>query len=336
VAHLTFGLICLVWGSSFILIERARHALGAADVAFGRVAGGAIVLAIAWALSRQTYRLTRRDLAAIIAASLVGTVIPFVLLAYCIAPERFGHSYFGMMVAFVPLATIVISVPLLRVWPTPRQFIGVLVGLACIFILVQDGGARGMSPALVALALVVPLGYATGNTLVKWRLAHIPAVPLTALLLAAATAMLLPLELFPAVSNALELTRPAEPRDWPQALAALAFLSVAGTGIAIWLFNGLIISHGPLFAGMVTYVLPVLALAWGHFDGERITWPQLAAMAGATAMVALVQYGGAPPAAAANRRPVLSAGATSLPQDRAEICSAAADRALLESCGEPE
>ena len=47
--------------------------------------------------------------------------------------------------------------------------------------------------------------------------------------------------------------------------------------------------EGPLFAGMTTYVVPVLALVWGLFDHETITWDQLAAMAGALAMVTLVQ-----------------------------------------------
>jgi len=296
VAHLSFVFICLVWGSSFILIERTRHAFGAIDVALGRVACGAIVLAVAWWLSGRRYRVAPRDLWRIVVASLCGTVLPFVLLGYCIGPDRFGHSYFGMMVASVPLATIAMSVPMLGIWPTRRQLIGVLGGLACILVLVQDGSDRGMSLGLVALALAVPLGYATGNTFVKWQLSHIPAVPLTTLLLTAATVMLLPLELFPATLEAVDLGRPPEPHDWSLAIAALVFLGVVGTGIAIWLFNRLIIGHGPLFAGMVTYVLPVLALAWGGYDEEIITAPQMAAMAGVLAMVTLVQFGAARPA----------------------------------------
>jgi len=63
------------------------------------------------------------------------------------------------------------------------------------------------------------------------------------------------------------------------------------TGIALLLFVQLIKNQGPLFAGMVTYVVPVLALLWGQFDGERLTSLQVGAIGGVLAMVALVQWG---------------------------------------------
>jgi drug/metabolite transporter (DMT)-like permease len=77
----------------------------------------------------------------------------------------------------------------------------------------------------------------------------------------------------------------------PVAVASLALLGVVGTGVAVLAFIYLVVKEGPLFAGMVTYVVPVLALAWGAVDGERITQRQLVAMAGVLAMVALVQFG---------------------------------------------
>ena len=71
------------------------------------------------------------------------------------------------------------------------------------------------------------------------------------------------------------------------------FLSAVSTGIAILLFVRLIQKQGPLFAGMVTYVVPVLALLWGQFDGEKLTTLQVVAMSGVLAMVGLVQWGAA-------------------------------------------
>jgi drug/metabolite transporter (DMT)-like permease len=117
------------------------------------------------------------------------------------------------------------------------------------------------------------------------------------MLLASATAMLLPLEFVPSLLRRFSLGHEPAPADWPQAIACLAVLGIVGTGIAIWLFTRLIIERGPLFAGMVTYVLPVLALAWGAADGEPITAFQIGAMAGVLAMVALVQFGAGRPAA---------------------------------------
>ena len=76
-------------------------------------------------------------------------------------------------------------------------------------------------------------------------------------------------------------------------LGAIAVLGILGTGFAVLLVIWLIVTKGPLFAGMVTYVVPTLALVWGAVDGEVITTRQLLAMAGVLGMVALVQFGGA-------------------------------------------
>ena len=47
------------------------------------------------------------------------------------------------------------------------------------------------------------------------------------------------------------------------------------TGVAVLLFIHLVVKEGPLFAGMMTYVLPVVVLAWRSFDGEAISPRQL-------------------------------------------------------------
>jgi hypothetical protein len=59
------------------------------------------------------------------------------------------------------------------------------------------------------------------------------------------------------------------------------------------LFNHLIREHGPLFAGMVTNLVPVGALIWGWIDHEQVTPQQITALAGLIVMVTLVQYGAA-------------------------------------------
>ena len=53
----------------------------------------------------------------------------------------------------------------------------------------------------------------------------------------------------------------------------------------------MVFKRGPLFAGMTTYVVPMLAMAWGLFDHETISTQQLVAMAGVLVMVGLVQSG---------------------------------------------
>jgi hypothetical protein len=59
-------------------------------------------------------------------------------------------------------------------------------------------------------------------------------------------------------------------------------------------FTWMILARGPLFAGMSTYVVPLIALTWGALDHEVISTQQMAAIAGVLAMVALVQSGARP------------------------------------------
>ncbi|MCA9232033.1 MAG: EamA family transporter [Planctomycetales bacterium] len=293
--YLFFLFICLVWGGSFILMDRATHALGPVTIAICRLLGGALVLAIYWLFNPQRIKLNPAYWANVAVVAALANALPFVIQPYVMV-QAGEHAYFGMMVALVPLATILASIPTLGIWPSRRQLVGVLGGIVCLTAAVYDGSARGISPGLLALAITVPLSYAIGNTYIKWRLDHMPPLVLTISFLAVGGLLLLPLQFSPSTLAAMQLDGPAQPYDWPLAIASVAFLSIVGTGIAILMFIHLVKHQGPLFAGMVTYVVPVLALIWGQYDKERLTAAQLFAIAGVLTMVAFVQWGAAAPA----------------------------------------
>jgi len=52
-------------------------------------------------------------------------------------------------------------------------------------------------------------------------------------------------------------------------------LGIAGTAIATALFYVLVLKAGGLFASLVTYGIPFIALGWGYLDGEKITIPEI-------------------------------------------------------------
>nr|WP_262915826.1 DMT family transporter [Chitinophaga filiformis] len=60
-----------------------------------------------------------------------------------------------------------------------------------------------------------------------------------------------------------------------RSLTASVTLGVLGSGIASVLFYILINKAGALFASMVTYALPVVAIGWGLLAGERISFLQV-------------------------------------------------------------
>jgi len=302
VPYLCFIFVCLCWGTSFILMDRAGHAFGPAEIGAGRMIGGALTLAAYCLITRRWIKLTSLDWSRLAFVAILANAWPYVIQPYVM--QRAGeHGFFGMMVTLVPIATIVASGLMLREWPSPRQWIGVLGGLACAVLIVWDGSERGMQPWLLALAVSTPITYAFGNTFMKWKLSHLPTAQLSTLFLAIGAAAVAPIAFSP-LSESMHLDGPISPRDWSLATASLIALGVGSTGIAILAFVHLIQTQGPLFAGMVTYVVPMIALVWGQFDGERLTGHQLAAIGGVLAMVALVQWGAAKPPELAGEPPV--------------------------------
>jgi drug/metabolite transporter (DMT)-like permease len=53
-------------------------------------------------------------------------------------------------------------------------------------------------------------------------------------------------------------------------LGYISVLAVIGTGLALIAFNRLVKIASPLFAASVTYLIPIVAIAWGMLDGEKI------------------------------------------------------------------
>jgi drug/metabolite transporter (DMT)-like permease len=154
-----------------------------------------------------------------------------------------------------------------------------------------EGVNRGMSLGLLALTMIIPLSSALSNTFYKWKLPHVPAAPLTALVLATAGLTLVPVQAAPRLLTAWNIAGPLNGVVTPSAITYLLLLGVIGSGISTMAYVWLVLERGPLFAGMTTYVVPVVALLWGTLDHETISPLQTTAIVGVLGMVALVQSG---------------------------------------------
>jgi drug/metabolite transporter (DMT)-like permease len=262
--------------------------MGPVEIAIWRLFSGAAVVGLCWWLKRGEYRMSGRDLLLIAIASLIFTVPTQVIQAY-VLEQGFGHGFFGTMVAAIPLLTILVSVPMLGARPSGRELFGVLGGLACMSLLVKEGMHRGMSPGLLALTMTIPVSSALSNNFYKWRLPHVPAAPLTTTILIVSGLALLPLQASPQLMSSLHIAAPSGTTVSAGAITYLLLLGVVGSGISTMAYIWLVIKRGPLFAGMTTYVVPVIALLWGTLDHEAISGQQAMAIAGVLGMVALVQ-----------------------------------------------
>jgi drug/metabolite transporter (DMT)-like permease len=283
--YVWFLMICCIWSSSFILMKKAAVCFTPAEIGFGRVLGGGLALGFVWWRQRGGATLSRADWLRVFGVVILGYSWPYTVQPQLV--KLHGSAFIGMTVSFVPLLTIAASVPMLRVLPTKRQVVGVLGAIVCLGTLMVDGLDRRIPIGDLALAISVPLSYAVTNTWIRRSLNHVPALELSFWSLALSSLLQLPLVLGPRPDFA------ANRDQWRQAFACLAFLGVAGTGLATFLFNKLIREQGPLFPGMVTNLVPIGALLWGWLDHESVTALQVIALVGVLAMVGLVQIGSA-------------------------------------------
>ena len=276
-----FSVICLIWGSSFILMKRAMEYLSPIGVGAGRALGGSLVLALIFLLMKQRRTVSKGDFWPLLGVVVLGFVWP-----HSIQPElvaRHGGAFVGMTVGFTPLLTLLVSIPILGAWPTTRQTIGVIGALVCLLALMLDFGSRSVPLADILVAFSVPLAYSVANSIIRRYLTHLPPLELTLICLTAAGAVMVPLSL------SIRNHRSVEVDQLGSALVAVTILGVVGTGIATFLFNRLVQQEGPLFAVMTTNLVPIGAVMWGHADGEQITLVQLCALFGVLAMVTYVQ-----------------------------------------------
>lgn len=281
--YVLFLLIVTIWSSSFILMKKAALVFSPESIALWRVVGGAAVLGVLGWQRRELAVPERRTWWVLAPVMLLGYAWPYVVQPFLVS--RDGSAFVALSVSLVPLLTILLSIPVLGVWPSVRQTLGVCGALACMGLLLADGLDRQIPLSDMGLAASIPASYAVTNTLIRRWLRDLSPLSMTFHSLAVTGGLLVPLAWrAPAPATA------ADPSRWPLAIACLVVLGVLGTGLAMYWFNHLIREHGPLFAGMTTNVVPIGAVLWGWADREQISARQCLALAGIMAMVALVQF----------------------------------------------
>jgi len=277
--YLIFVFVSLIWGAGFYMMKISGMAFGPLTIAAGSTFGGSVVLWIFWAFARQKWRIRRRHLLPLAFVSVFGYTLPYYAQPFLV--NQIGHGFVGMMVSLVPVLTIVVSIPLLEIFPSPRQLGGVLVGMFCIVLMVIDGLDRTAQTLYLVMAVSVPIFYAISNTLVQKSFQEIPSILLAAIFMTSTTIFLTPMSL---IFEEVTINE-----NFWVALSALLFVAVFARGLGMLLLYKMIKEKGPLFAGMVTYVIPLEALMWSWVDNERITALQISAIVIVLLTVVIVQ-----------------------------------------------
>jgi drug/metabolite transporter (DMT)-like permease len=254
---LTLLALTLLWGTSFMFNELALASFSPMQLVASRVTIAAILL-FGYLIARGG-RLPRRlsDWAPLFVMSILGTVLPFHLLAW--AQLTIDSSVTGVLTAVVPLFVLTLShffVPGIRF--TANRLAGFAVGFLGVVIVIGPGAASALSESEPFVAMLAVLAAAVSysiNTVYARRLgASDPAV--------LAAGMMLMSSLLTMPRAAPELATLAVPPTG-LAIVALLVLGLLSTGLATVLYFRLIHGPGPTFLSVVNYLVPVCALLAG-------------------------------------------------------------------------
>jgi drug/metabolite transporter (DMT)-like permease len=248
--------LAAIWGASYLFIKVAVRDLEPTVMVTLRLLIAAPLL-IGFLSLRDG---TRPALAQVAGAWREGMVygvingaVPFMLIAW-------GEKHIDSGVAAIANASVPIFVAILAIKFKPSErssglkLVGIFVGLAGVGVLAGLHPAGGWWAVAGTLAVVAAsLSYAAGGLYGQHAVAHLAGPVVAAAGLLYGGLVLLPFALF---------QLPEHAPGW-KAIASLLGLSIAGTAVAQLIMFRILRLFGAARLSLVTYLLPVTALAYG-------------------------------------------------------------------------
>ena len=261
-------LLSLVWGSSFILMKKAL--IGVSPIQLGAlriIVTSVFLLLIGF---KSIKKIKKEQWIYIFYTALLGTFIPGFLFSYTLT--AIDSSIVSILTSFTPFNTLIFGALFFGFAFKKQQLLGILIGLFGTLILILEGAVLNPNQNYwyALLIIIASIGYAFNVNIVKKYLQDVDALAITTgnflILLAPATIILG----FTGFFTEFKVSE-----QGLESLGYIAVLSIIGTGIAKIMFNKMVQISNPIFSSSVTYLIPVVAILWGVFDGEKLSLIQL-------------------------------------------------------------
>ena len=266
---LLFVVLSIIWGSSFILMKIGlNNHLSPYQVAAIRiVSSGIVLLPIAIGAFKK---IPPAKIKLVFLSGMLGSLLPAFL--FCIAENGIDSSLAGMLNALTPVFVIVIGAVFFKSSTGSNKITGTAIAFAGSVLLVLSKGGMQESNHLLYVSFVIlaTIMYAVNLNMVTKYLSDIPSLQITAVAL---TLNAIPALIILIATGFFSL--PFKQHELLVATAASVVLGIGGTAIATFLFYALVKRAGGLFASMVTYGIPFIAVAWGVYFKEKFEWPQV-------------------------------------------------------------
>jgi drug/metabolite transporter (DMT)-like permease len=259
--------LSMIWGTSFILIKKGLVGLTQIQLGSLRTVLTAIIL---FSVGLPTLKQIKKPQWKWIALSaLFGTFFPAFLFAF--AQKHIDSAVASILNSLTPLATAVLGYLVFSIYTTRRQMIGVFIGLLGSIMLIMAGAHINphQNHWYGILVLIASVGYALNVNILKKYLNELSPLAIATgnfvVIVIPALLILIGTGYFDEIWTVPEVQ---------VSTGYIAILALFGTALAKILFNKMIQISSPVFASSVTYTMPIVAVLWGIFDGERFGWYQ--------------------------------------------------------------
>lgn len=271
-----FITLCLIWGSSFILMkwglydENQLPVLSAYQVAALRMlSSGLVMLPFACQALKPLPGSTIRY---VLLSGWLGSFIPAFL--FCIAETKIDGALAGSLNSLTPLFVIITGALFFRMKTSMQKLSGVLVGLlgSSLLLYANNSQPRGYL-AYTGFVVLATIFYGFNVNMVHERLKGVGSVQIAAI----AFTGLIPPALIVLIADGY-FSLPLAEHKYVISTVASSALGILGTALASVLFYVLVKKAGGLFASLVTYGIPFVAIGWGLYYGEKITYMHVIAL----------------------------------------------------------
>ena len=264
------GLLVIVWGSSFFLIDRALLFFSPEQVVGYRLVIGAITMLGIAIYYGKSFPRTITPWLHFIVYAVIGNILPYLLIATGQLTITSGMA--GLLMAFMPLVTLVLAHIFLPNDKLNRfKILGFIIGISGVLFILGPSINNGNNTLFgILLVLGAACAYAI-NTIIASRLpSYDPLVSSASVLLVAS---LLSFFIWPSIffidfSNIPLISG-----------FSILLLGALPTGVAALLYFIIINTAGATFLSNINYLIPVVAFFLGAILlGEDILWQNILAL----------------------------------------------------------
>ena len=265
---LLFISLSFIWGSSFVLMKGGLMHLSPYQVASVRIiSSGLVLFPVAIASIRQ---IPGNKIFIIFMSGVLGSLLPAYL--FCLAEQGIDSSLAGTLNSLTPIFVILTGALFFNAHTTYNKVWGILIAFfgSLLLFLSQPNFSQNSNISYVLFVVLATALYGINVNMVHKHLSHIGSLKIAAVALS--------LNAIPAAVILFftgYFDKDLFNTDVLISTGYSAILGVFGTALASVLFYVLLKRAGAVFASMVTYGIPAVAIIWGIIYGEHVGGKQV-------------------------------------------------------------